>query len=133
MDIISNKAIMIGVGIFVTIMITSAIFLIVNQVRDIYSGVYETDVSIQNMFGEYDMYNNTYKTGIDLLNTAKKYNKNPLVTVMFESQIVNSDSGIELIKNRLNSGTILKYETKLYTTIEFNKNDSDRVIIKFRR
>ena len=133
MDVISNKAIMIGVGVFVTIMITSAIILIMGQVKDVYSGVYKTDVSIQNMFGEYDMYNNTYKTGIDLLNAAKKYNGNSLVTVMFESQIVNSDAGIALVKNRLSSGTILKYETKLYTTIEFNKNDSDRVTIKFRR
>lgn len=133
MDVISNKAIMIGVGIFVTVMITSAIMVVIGQVRDVYSGVYKTDVSIQNRFGEYDMYNNTYKTGIDLLNAAKKYNGNPLVTVMFESQIVNSDAGIALIKNRLSSGTILKYETKLYTTIEFNSNDSDRVTIKFRR
>lgn len=132
MDVISNKAIIIGVGIFVTIIITSAIILIIGQVKDIYSGVYKTDISIQNMFGEYDMYNNTYKTGIDLLNAAKKYNGNHLVTVKYNNNKVNDENGINKIKKDLELGNMLKYETKLYTTIVFDNQNSDKVIITFK-
>lgn len=92
MDNITNKALIIAVGIFVTIAITSGILVSINEMKDIYSKVYETDTSITSRFDEFDSYDNTTKTGIDLLNTANKYMKSSTVTVKLNNNdIKNSD------------------------------------------
>ena len=54
MDSSANKALTIGVALFVTIIVTSGVFLTLNQMKDVYSEVYETDISIQSRFGEYE-------------------------------------------------------------------------------
>ena len=69
----TSKAIMIGVGIFVTVAITSGILFSINQMKDIYSKVYETDTSITSRFSEYDAFDGTTVTGIDVLNAIRKY------------------------------------------------------------
>ena len=69
----TSKAIIIGVGIFVTVAITSGILFSINQMKDIYSKVYETDTSITSRFSEYDAFDNTTVTGVDVLNAISKY------------------------------------------------------------
>ena len=64
MDNSANKALTIGVAVFITIMITSAILFILGRMQEVYSRVYETDISIQNQFDEYDAFDSTTKTGI---------------------------------------------------------------------
>lgn len=69
----TNKAIMIGVGIFVTVAITSGILFSINQMKDIYSNVYETDTSMTSRFSEYDAFDGTTVTGVDVINAINKY------------------------------------------------------------
>ena len=49
----ANKAIMFGVGIFVTIMIISGIMFIFSQMQEIYKQVGSTDTTITSRFGKY--------------------------------------------------------------------------------
>lgn len=60
----TNKAIMIGVGLFVTLMIVSGIMFIFSQMKEVYKQVGTTDTTIGNRFGEYASYNNTQVTGL---------------------------------------------------------------------
>ena len=46
MDSITNKALIIAVGIFITISITSGILFVINAMRDVYQDVYQTDISL---------------------------------------------------------------------------------------
>lgn len=92
MDEISTKAINIGVAVFITIIIISGVFFVINQIKTIYGQVYETDISIQNSFSEFDQYDNTVKTGIDVINAAKKYVENPLVIVRIGATQINEKS-----------------------------------------
>ena len=69
----TSKAIMIGVGIFVTVAITSGILFSINQMKDIYSKVYETDTSMTSRFSEYDAFDGTTVTGVDVINAISKY------------------------------------------------------------
>ena len=97
----SNKALIIAVSLLVTMAITSAVLIIVNQVTGVYKQVYETDTLIQSAFDEFDQYNNTVKTQLDLLNTAKKYKDNQNVYVT--KKAVNDITGIGNVKsNKLN-------------------------------
>ena len=82
MDYMSNKALIIAVSLIVTMAIASAVLLIINQVVTVYGQVYETDTSIQSGFDEFDSYDNTQKTALDVLNTVKKYKNNSLVSVV---------------------------------------------------
>lgn len=131
MDYISNRAIMIGVGIFVTIAITSSIFAIIGQIQDVYKSVYETDISIQNRFNEFDMYNNTTKTGVDLLNAVRKYKDDPLVKIYYNGSPRNNASGIDYIETSLKNGSI-SYDTRFSTTIEIYRGN-DLVNVYFTR
>ncbi len=131
MDYISNRAIMIGVGIFVTIAITSSIFVIIGQMQDVYKNVYETDISIQDRFNEFDMYNNTTKTGVDLLNASRKYKDDPLVKINYNGAARNNASGINYIETSIKNGSI-SYDTKFSVTLEIYKGN-DLVNVYFTK
>lgn len=73
MDEITSKALTIGVAVFITIAITSGLLIVIDQIKGIYGQVYETDISLQSSFSEFDAYDNVQKTGIDVINTIKKY------------------------------------------------------------
>ncbi len=88
MDSSANKALTIGVALFVTIIVTSGVFLTLNQMKDVYSEVYETDISIQSRFGEYEAFDNTSKTGIEVVNAINKYVNNYLVTIKIGNSVV---------------------------------------------
>lgn len=77
----SNKAITIAAAIFVTIVITSGIFFSLGQIQKIYKHVYETHNSITGEFNEFDAYENTKKTSVEVLNALKKYRSNTRVVV----------------------------------------------------
>ena len=81
MSEMSNKALIIAVSLFITISITSSILLIMSHFKDIYAEVEKTDINIGNRFTEFDKYDNTTLTGLDVKNTIKKYQNNSLVTI----------------------------------------------------
>lgn len=154
MDYMSNKALLIGVGLFVTIIITSGVIFTVNKARNVYKRVYETNTQIEANFDEYDAYENSEKTSLEMLNTAKKYRDSDTVFVVetkgnLESYIgnrlsnyekllnasvnkINSSTQIELLTNRLeeNGGVNgLNYATVYRTYV--NRLNNDKVIIVF--
>lgn len=127
METAGNKALTIATAVFITIMITSGVFFSVGQMQNIYSQVYETDISIQNRFGEYEAFDNTEKTGIDLLNTAKKYRDSEIVTVRISAgEKLNTSHAIERLPSILGSNP----GEELYK-VSVNKDKNDRVEIVF--
>ena len=127
METAGNKALTIATAVFITIMITSGVFFSVGQMQNIYSQVYETDISIQNRFGEYEAFDNTEKTGIDLLNTAKKYRDSEIVTVRISAgEKLNTSHAIERLPCILGSNP----GEELYK-VSVNKDQNDRVEIVF--
>ncbi len=131
MDFLSNKAIMIGVSLFVTMSIVSGVMLVVTQIQGIYKGVYKTNISISRMFSEYDAFDDAQKTGVDLLNAAKRYKDNRKVNVYLGGTLINNDAGISNLTTQLSSNTgTIRYETKYRTTVTYNTNDT--VSITFR-
>jgi len=107
LDEISSQAISIAVGVFVTIAIVSGVFYVINEMKVIYEQVYETDISIQSSFSEFEQYDNTVKTGIDVLNVVKKYLNN--------SQVKITISGVEID------------ETSTFYTNYVNKKNTDQL------
>lgn len=132
MDNITNKALIIAVGIFVTIAITSGILVTINEMKVVYQKVYETDTSITSRFDEFDTYDNTVKTGIDLLNTANKYLDSDTVSVYLVG--VNGKVNVDNL-NKLKTGAV-EDPNKVGGNIEYNvtlrKNDS-YVTITFKK
>lgn len=150
----SNKALLIGVGLFVTIVITSGVIFTVNKARNVYKRVYETNTQIEANFDEYDAYENSEKTSLDMLNTAKKYRDSDTVFVVetkgnLENYIgnrlsdyekllnasvnkINGSTQIEFLTNRLeeNGGANgFNYATSYKTYV--NRLNNDKVIIVF--
>lgn len=91
MDESANKALVIGTAIFVTILITSGVFYTIAQMQNVYSAVYNTDTAIQNRFDEFDAYENTTKTGIEVVNALNKYLNNNLVEIRIQGLNIGSD------------------------------------------
>ena len=85
MDEITSKALTIGVAVFITIAITSGLLMVIDQIKEIYGQVYETDISLQSSFSEFDAYDNVPKTGIDVINAIKKYENDPGVIVQLSN------------------------------------------------
>ena len=113
-------------SVFITIMITSGVFFSVGQMQNIYSQVYETDISIQNRFGEYEAFDNTEKTGIDLLNTAKKYRDSEIVTVRISAgEKLNTSHAIERLPSMLGSNP----GEELYkVSVDIDQNDRVEIV-----
>ena len=122
MDNSANKALTIGVAVFLTIMITSAILFILGRMQEVYSRVYETDISIQNQFDEYDAFDSTTKTGIEVYNAVKKYVGNQFVTITFKDNLI-------LEKGEFNSSKMSDDELKRRIKgLIFGSQDSTRDI-----
>lgn len=113
----ANKALMFGVGIFITVIIISGIMFIFSQMQEIYKQVDSTDTTITSRFGKYAAYDNTKVTGLDVINCANKYYKENLVVVTYNGFEVNTESGITYIDEQYNDGT-LKYEYLYQSTVE---------------
>ena len=122
MDNSANKALTIGVAVFITLMITSAILFILGRMQEVYSRVYETDISIQNQFDEYDAFDSTTKTGIEVYNAVKKYVGNQFVTITFKGNLI-------LEKGEFNSSKMSDDELKRRIKgLIFGSQDSTRDI-----
>ncbi len=153
MDYLSNKALLIGVALLVTMSIASAVLFTINQVVRIYGDVYNTDTSIQNKFGEFDMYDDVDKTAIDLLNTAKKYKDSNTVYVVSggtnitnkylgnslnadakeneaQGEKINTQLGINDLKATLDTGNKDENYSKKYKS-HVIRIKNDKVIILF--
>lgn len=131
MDEISNKALLIGVGLFVTIIITSGVLYTLGEMKEIYSQVYETNISLQDMFSEFDEYDNTLKTGIDILNTAKKYKDNNLVQIFINNQSIDKNNYINTYDTQEEFEVIGK---EVYdSTVSIDQNTGEvRIIFKIQ-
>ncbi len=123
MNVVINKAVVIGVAIFITVAITSAIFVSIGLMRDVYSDVYETDVTISSGFSEFDQYDNTEKTGLDLLNTLNKYceSKKVKVNVGGATYVNQNETTIQAYDPEVRPTSSNKYNTKYKCTVSINK------------
>ena len=113
----ANRAIMLGVGILITVIIASSIFSLFSQAKNVFSEVGKTNTDIMKGFGEYPMYNNTQLTGLDLINCANKYYEDNLVLVVFDGTQLNTATGVEYVDNLYENGNI-KYEDMFFSTVE---------------
>lgn len=74
--------------------------MVFDQIRNVYLQVYNTNISISSEFSEFDAYDNTKKTKVEILNAAKKYrNKKATVLVYFKGNEINNDSWIASFKS----------------------------------
>lgn len=120
MEYSTSKALLIGVGVFITLSITSIVIVIFGQVKDVYKQVYNTNISLKDRFGEFDKYNGSIMSGMDMYNTYKKYRNNPDVEVLYEnSPIMIDDQGKIAIYN-------FQYDTKY--RVFHNENDGKNII-----
>lgn len=101
MEYMSNKALVIAVSLIISMSIASAVILVINQVMTVYKQVYETDTSIKSGFDEFDSYDNTTKTALEVLSTVKKYMDNSLVEIIVAGQGNNKDAIQSYIENSI--------------------------------
>lgn len=113
----ANKAITFGVGIFVTMIIISAVIGIFSQMQEIYRQVDSTDTNVTTKFGRYAMYDNTTVTGMDVINCANKYYNDTFVVVTYQGIDVNNIDGVTYLQNELNN-EFLTYHDKFSSTVE---------------
>lgn len=129
MEYMSNKALIIAVSLFVTMAIASAVLLIVNQVMSVYKEVYETDTLIQSSFDEFDAYDSTVKTKLDLLNVAKKYIDSDIVYVTTKKKDDINKFNLDAIKTeRINNKESVEFKnikSSLEEKIETENSSSD--------
>lgn len=117
MDNTTNKALMIGVSLFVTVMVASGVIGVVNQIKKVYAGVYNTDTNISTRFSEFTKYEETNRTGLDMINTANKYYNDNLVIVEYKGRILNNNEGLNYIKAELEADRIT-YDKKVRSSVE---------------
>ena len=113
----ANRAIMIGVGMFITIIIASSIFSLFSYAKSVFNQVGKTNTDIMKGFGDYPMYNNTKITGLDVINCANKYYEDSTIIVLYNGRQINDYIGLEYINSQYDNGNI-KYEDKFYSTLE---------------
>ena len=128
-----NKAIGLGVGIFITLLIVSGVITIFSQMQQIYSNVSNTDTNVTTRFGKFAMYDNTEITGLDLVNCANKYYNENLVVVSYSGRDLNNADGVNYLQELVDNGT-LKYEDKFRSTVEEVEYDGvDKTKISFTK
>lgn len=128
-----NKAIGLGVGIFITLLIVSGVITIFSQMQQIYSNVSNTDTNVTTRFGKFAMYDNTEITGLDLVNCANKYYNENLVVVSYSGRDLNNADGVNYLQELVDNGT-LKYEDKFRSTVEEVEYDGvDKTRISFTK
>ncbi len=113
----ANRAISLGVGIFVTLLIASGVIFIFSQMQEVYSQVSATNTNIAAQFGEYAMYDNTTVTGLEVINCANKYYNESFVVVNYMGRDVNNVDGLQYLDQQLENGN-LSYDQKYSSIIE---------------
>jgi len=87
-DEIAVKALLVGVGVFITIIITTLIIAEFFEIRQIYKHVAETDVSFESKFDELSKFrdpSNEFR-GIDVKNYIKKYKNDGRIELCVEEK-----------------------------------------------
>ncbi len=118
----ASKAITLGVGILVTLMITSSIVLLFSQMGDIYSQVGSTNTNINTKFNEYTAYDNTNLTGLEMINCANKYYNDRFVVIELNGRQLNNVDGLVFLEESVTNGSI-KYEEKYLAIKEIVEYD----------
>ena len=126
MDFIGTKTIYIGAAIFITLAITTAVLITFNQITQIYSKVYKTDVGIKEEFHEFTMYQNTEMTGLEMYNTVRKFKNDLSVNIYLNSNILNKNSYIDSFNINDQSHCSSKY----FVSYVDNGNDTYNIIFK---
>lgn len=138
MEFTLQKAILIGVGIMVALVIVSAVMFVYNQIIDIYTTVEKVDVRIVNIDNEFARYDSNEVRGVEVLNAIKKYKNNKgNMTITFN--ISGSGSRIILDKNNdwntyieyFNGGNPSYVTALSYTYIAKYTNNQGNIKIDF--
>lgn len=130
MDLMSNKAIVIAVGIFVTLIIASGVLMVMDGIRVVYKDVYSTNISLSSQFNEFDSYDNSKKTKVELLNTAKKYRDNNAVVVKLNGADINNQAWINSFKtSNFSNGDQITPNTLYNATVDRTSNP---IVINFK-
>ncbi|MDO4282023.1 MAG: hypothetical protein Q4D02_00115 [Clostridia bacterium] len=117
MDNTTNKALMIGVSLFVTVIIASGVIGVINQIKKVYADVYNTDTNLSSRFSEFTKYEETNRTGLDMINAANKYYNDNFVIIEYKENVLNNELGIEYLNNELEANR-LTYDKKVYSSVE---------------
>ncbi len=132
MDSAMNKAITVGVGIFITLIIVTGVFAVITQINNIYAQVYNLDTNLNSRFDEFTKYDNADKTGVDMINAANKFYNENLVIVEYNGRKLNDDAGLEYLEIQLSRDRIT-YDMRLYSTIEtVEENRLEKTKITFK-
>ncbi len=132
MDSAMNKALTVGVGIFITLIIVTGVFAVITQINNIYAQVYNLDTNLNSRFDEFTKYDNADKTGVDMINAANKFYNENLVIVEYNGRKLNDDSGLEYLEIQLSRDRIT-YDMRLYSTIEtVEENRLEKTKITFK-
>lgn len=117
MDEIAVKALLTGVGIFVTLIIVTVVIMEFFQIGQIYKHVGETDVSFESQFNEFDKFNDTNNifNGLDVKNYIKKYVDDDSVEVCIDDKC--SDINLNNINYANEYKASLEETTKGYRII----------------
>ena len=81
-----SRALILGTGIFISIMIVSAALIGIDQYTKSYQLIEESKIGLLGGFGELEKYNNTELIALDALNATKKYYKDRFISVVYEKQ-----------------------------------------------
>lgn len=132
MDSAMNKALTVGVGIFITLIIVTGVFAVITQINNIYAQVYNLDTNLNSRFDEFTKYDNADKTGVDMINAANKFYNENLVIVEYNGRKLNDDAGLEYLEVELSRDRIT-YDMRLYSTIEtVEENRLEKTKITFK-
>lgn len=141
MDYILQKALLVGVGIVIAIIIISAVLFTYNQIVEIYATVNKVDVSIVNIDDEYAKFDNNIMRGVEIFNAIKKYRRDKS-TMIIEFNLVKNGSTIRLDNtkdwdtyiNYFNgaSSSYVEALSKTYTTTYTSLTDDSKVLISFK-
>lgn len=128
MSFVTNKAFVIAVGIFVTVAISTGIIVVFSNVNVIYGNIDKLDVSLSSKFNKFDMYNNTELTGLDMINTARKYANDKSVKVIngTTGEQINITEKIENLRSKVEFHS--KYLVKLTLEEEIGNNQGVNII-----
>lgn len=88
MDELAVKALIIGISIFVTLIITTVVITEFFQIGQIYKSVGETDVSFESQFDEFNKFNDATNefNGLDVKNYINKYKNDDRIDVCVDDE-----------------------------------------------
>lgn len=133
MDYMSNKALIIAVSLIVTMIIASGILYTINQIRQLYKQVYETDTLIQSNFDEFSAYDGGEKTYLELMNAIKKYKDSDTVYITFipKDSLDSTEDEDRKIIRVINSDGNLKDENYLRAnSLYLSENEQGKIQIQ---